>query len=316
MTNHRSSRPSRVGRVHVSAVLLAIAAALGCSESPLRPQLRQPLTNIPEPSRLIDVDDQWNQMTLDVEVFASGPTGATANSSRGYHFSVTRQLAANGVWQSVFTLGSMYPSNAALPTGMSPPTRIETADDKSYLRIYNAAGLMPSVSLDTSIHAAPPGLIARPKYATPFPMVAGSGGNITAAASVAPFATPKDSSKAWADAYVVGRNAKARMLTRLLAMQGVSRASRDTVDILSMRVGSDSVRVVLNPKTGLIHERATFHQGTSIVKRNTYARLGADSWVIKESHTERRNADGSLAGPTMTTRYSNVKLALVTPPTT
>ena len=28
-----------------------------------------------------------------------------------------------------------------------------------------------------------------------------------------------------------------------------------------------------------------------------------------------RNADGSLAGPTMTTSYSNVKLALVTPPT-
>lgn len=315
MTNDHS-RPSRVGRLHLFATVLAIAAALGCSESPLRPTQNEPSLKIPQPTRLIDVDDEWNQMTLDVEVFASGPTGATANSTRGYHFSVTRQLGSNGVWQSIFNLGSMYPSNAALPTGMSPPTRIETADDKSYLRVYNAAGLMPSISLDTSIHAAPPGLRARPKYATPFPTVAPAGGNILAAASVAPFATPKDSSRAWADAYVVGRNAKARMLSRLLATQGVSRASRDTVDILSMRVGSDSVRVTLNPKTGLVHERATFHAGTSIVKRNTYTRLGADSWVLKESQTERRAADGSLVGPSVTTRYSNVKLALVSPPTT
>lgn len=315
MTKLGRSRPSRVGTLHASAVLLSIAAALGCSESPLRPQLKESITKLPEPSRLIDVDDEWNQMTLDVEVFASGPTGATANSTRGYHFTVTRQLAATGVWQSVFNLGSMYPSNAALPAGMSPPTRIETADDKSYLRIYNSAGLMPTVSLDTTVHAAPPGLRARPKDPTPFPMVAGTGGNIFATAGAAPIGALRDTSRAWADAYVVGRNAKARLLSRMLATQGVSRTTRDSVDILSMRAGSDSVRLTLNPKTGLIHERATFHNGASVVKRNTFTRLGADSWVIRESRTERRAADGSLVGPTITTRYANVKLALVSPPT-
>ncbi len=317
MTYSIHSRPSTVGRLHLSAVLLTISAALGCSESPLRPTLKESVAKIPEPTRLIDVDDEWNQMTLDVEVFASGPTGATANSSRGYHFSVTRQLGANGVWQSVFNLGSMYPSNAALPSGMSPPTRIETADDKSYLRVYNAAGLMPSVTLDTTVHAAPPGLRARPKYRDPVPerrrpreatswqrqasprsrrprIRRGRGPMPTSSA-----ATPRPACS-----------------SRLLAMQGVSRASRDTVDILSMRIGSDSVRVTLNPKTGLIHERAAFHNGTTVVKRNTYTRLGADSYVLKESQTERRAADGSLVGPSVTTRYSNVKLALVSPPTT
>lgn len=295
-------------------VVLLSAASAACSEPPLRPAF---IPDVPEPSRFIDVDDEWNQMTLDVEVYSSGPTGATPNATRGYRFSVTRQLGSNGVWQSVFNLGSMYPSNAVLPAGMpSPPTRIETADDKSYLRVYNSAGLMPGVSVDTSTHAAPPGLIARPKFGTPFPSVSGAGGPILAASVASPFASPNDSSRAWADAYVVGRAAKARALKRLLTMQGVSaRTRRDTVDILSIRTGKDSVRVTINPATGVVHERAAFHGGTSIVRRNTYQRLGLESYVLKESQTERRAADGALIGPQLTTRYTNVKLAHIPSPT-
>lgn len=313
MTHKRTPAPSPVVRLRLGITVLLAVASAGCSEPPLRPPF---ITNVPEPSRFIDVDDEWNQMTLDVEVFSSGPTGATANATRGYRFSITRQLGGNGVWQSVFNLGSMYPSNAVLPTGMpSPPTRIETADDKSYLRVYNASGLMPGVSVDTSTHAAPPGLQARPKYTTPFPSVAGLGGPILAAGSVAPFAASSDSSRAWADAYVIGRAAKARSLKRLMAMRGVSSTQHDTVDIVSIRAGADSVRVTINPTTGLVHERAAFHDGSRVVRRNTYARLGLDSYVLKESRTERRDAEGKLVGPQLTTRYKNLKLSQLTSPT-
>jgi len=293
--------------------MLLAAASAACSEPPLRPPF---IADVPAPSRFIDVDDEWNQMTLDVEVFSSGPTGATANATRGYRFSVARQLGSNGVWQSVFNLGSMYPSNAVLPAGMpSPPTRIETADDKAYLRVYNASGLMPSVTVDTSTRSAPPGLRARPKYATPFPSVAGVGGPILAAGVAVPFGSSKDSSRAWADAYIIGRAAKARALKRLLALPGVSRTRRDTVDILSLRMGQDSVRVTMNPTTGLVHERVAFHNGGSLVKRSTYARLGLESYVLKESRTERRGADGALIGPQLTTRYKNLKLSQLSLPT-
>jgi len=314
MTQERTPALTAECRPRFWITILLASASVACSEPPLRPPF---IANVPEPSRFIDVDDEWNQLTLDVEVFSSGPTGATASATRGYRFSVTRQLGTNGVWQSTFNLGSMYPSNAVLPTGMpSPPTRIETADDKSYLRVYNASGLMPGVTVDTSTHAAPPGLRARPKYATPFPSVSGLGGPMLAAGSAAPFAAAKDSSRAWADAYVIGRAAKARALKRLLAMQGVSaRTRRDTVDILSVRTGTDSVRVTINPTTGLVHERAAFHNGGSLVKRNTYARLGIDSYVLKESQTERRGADGALIGPQLTTRYKNLKLSQLSLPT-